>query len=600
MRNPFKIFSFQATFFTSFLIISTVLTLLLGLTSYYITNQEIVQQTISSRRMLLNEINKQLDFQLQSVEYDSLALATNPRLIAYLQATEDSFEHLGQNADIVDMLSRLSYVKEGIHSVQLYAKNTSVNHHIAGNGVYQYNILLNSSWYGEIKDADDCWVGKHVIEVESYPADEGTVISFARKVLSPAGKEIGILVLNLKMSFLRKLASGSEADNVRFILDTKNRLVADVNDGSPKLISYESIRAALPGIMERQSGAGADHSAITNVGEKALIIWNQQNRTLWVTMDVIPWHDITKGSRRIEKIILMVVLLCIIFAIAMAYLLSKQFVLPIRRLIQSMNVMKTGNLDVRVPNDYQNEFGRLNENFNQMTGRIDQLLVEVNDQNRRKREAEIRVLQAQINPHFLYNTLDMMNWHAIESGAKDISHMLALLGKMLRIGLSSGATMIPVQRELEHLHCYTELQKIRYRHTIQFEVSVPESLGGYYIPKLILQPFVENALLHGLHAHETGMVRISGWEDETSLYFMIEDDGDGMSQEMTSMTGLASMASLGRKHTGIRNVHERIQMYFGEPHGVTIYSQANQGTKVILLLPKLMSEPPNLAEGDLA
>jgi two-component system, sensor histidine kinase YesM len=588
MKNPFKTFSFQVTFFTSFIILSALLLSVLGITSYYITNQEVVQQTISSRKLLLGEINKQLDYQLQSVEYDSLVLASNPKLINYLQLNENSFERIGQNSDMIDLLSRQSYVKEGIQSVQLYAKDSSVNIHVASSGVYDYRILQNSSWFHQIKDADYCWIGIHELEVPSYPVDERMVVSFARKVLSTSGKEVGVLVINMKASFIQKLTASSASEAMRFLLDTNHRLIVQFDGIQRPSIPYENIKAAITAILD-ETGSSDEQAAITHLlDEKSLVIWNKQQRTSWVTMDIIRWEDITRGSRRIEKVIIAAAALCILIAVIMAYFLSKQFAAPIRKLIQSMKLLKLGRWDVLIKNEYHNEFGHLNENFNQMAVRIDQLIVQVNEQNRRKREAEIQVLQEQINPHFIYNTLDIMNWHAIESGAHGVSHMLSLLGKMLRIGLSSGASFINVQREMEHLHCYAELQKIRYQQQIQFIISVPETLHHYYIPKLIIQPFVENSLLHGLHSSDSGMIRISGSEDENSLYFVIEDDGEGMDVE----------AALHREHNGIRNVHERIQLYFGEKYGVEISSKLNYGTKVTVSLPKVLSEPENQPEGN--
>ncbi|MBD2864768.1 cache domain-containing sensor histidine kinase [Paenibacillus oceani] len=584
MRNPFKTFSFQATFYVSFLAISALLILLLGWTSYYITNQEVVGQTISSRKLLLDEINKQLDMQLQSVEYDSLALASNPKLIHYLQTNEDPFERLGQTSEMIDLLSRPSYVKDGILSLQLYAKHTTGSSHIAGSGVYGYDLLERVSWYDQIKDADYCWVGAHPVEVGDYPEGDRQVVTFARKVLSAAGQEAGVLVVNVKLSYIEKLAFGSKTDASRFILDTNGRLIAQFHGGPVQPVSYDRSSGDIAAIMDKSA---SDHYAIAPLDMKSLIIWNKQTRTSWVTMDVIPWETITKGSRRIASVILVVVVLCILLTAAMAFLLSVQFAAPIRRLIRAMNAMKVGKLNERIDNDYRNEFGHLNDHFNEMAERIETLIRQVTEQNRRQREAEIQVLQEQINPHFLYNTLDMMNWHAIESGSHDISHMLALLGKMLRIGLSSGATFISVRQEMEHLGCYVELQTIRYKQTIRFELSVPDELKHCYIPKLILQPFVENSLLHGLHGQHTGgTVLITAGEDDQGVYFRIEDNGRGME---------AVQSAPGRERGGIRNVNDRIQLYFGERYGVELRSVPGHGTSVTLRVPKLTEEPaPNI------
>lgn len=589
MKNPFKAFSFQVTFFTSFILISALLIGLLGSTGYYITNQEVVKQTISSRGLLLNEVNKQLALQLQTIEYDSLGIASNPKVISYLQQNEHSFERIAQNSDIIDLLSRLSYVKEAVQSVQLYGKETTENSSIGANGVFDYRIAENSSWYDQIANSDYCWVGTHPIEVGSFPPDDRQVISFARKVLSSGtGKEVGILVVNVKLSFMQNMVAGSSADVARYILDTNHRLIVQAVPKNETAFSFNDNKEHLEKLLDK---ASSGNFAEARLPDRALLIWNVQDHTQWTVMDIIPWENVTQGSRRIQQVILYATAFCIVLAVVMAYFLSREFVDPIRRLVAAMKQMKLGNLDVQVTNDYQNEFGHLNRNFNQMTTRIEQLITQVNEQNRRKREAELQVLQEQINPHFIYNTLDMMNWHAIQSGARDISRMLALLGKMLRLGLSGGSSFIKVRSEIEHLKCYVELQKIRYKNRIHISVSVPESLYDLYVPKLIIQPFVENALIHGLQSLDEGVIDISAWEDESDIYWAVSDNGHGMN----SAEGLPAWG-----HNGIRNVHDRIRLYFGEIYGIHFQSEPGAGTVVTIRMPKILNEPAESRGGQSA
>lgn len=589
MKNPFKAFSFQVTFFTSFILISALLIGLLGSTGYYITNQEVVKQTISSRGLLLNEVNKQLALQLQTIEYDSLGIASNPKVISYLQQNEHSFERIAQNSDIIDLLSRLSYVKEAVQSVQLYGKETTENSSIGANGVFGYRIAENSSWYDQIANSDYCWVGTHPIEVGSFPPDDRQVISFARKVLSSGtGKEVGILVVNVKLSFMQNMVAGSSADVARYILDTNHRLIVQAVPKNETAFSFNDNKEHLEKLLDK---ASSGNFAEARLPDRALLIWNVQDHTQWTVMDIIPWENVTQGSRRIQQVILYATAFCIVLAVVMAYFLSREFVDPIRRLVAAMKQMKLGNLDVQVTNDYQNEFGHLNRNFNQMTTRIEQLITQVNEQNRRKREAELQVLQEQINPHFIYNTLDMMNWHAIQSGARDISRMLALLGKMLRLGLSGGSSFIKVRSEIEHLKCYVELQKIRYKNRIHISVSVPESLYDLYVPKLIIQPFVENALIHGLQSLDEGVIDISAWENESDIYWAVSDNGHGMN----SAEGLPAWG-----HNGIRNVHDRIRLYFGEIYGIHFQSEPGAGTVVTIRMPKILNEPAESRGGQSA
>ncbi len=315
------------------------------------------------------------------------------------------------------------------------------------------------------------------------------------------------------------------------------------------------------------------------LNKKELIIWSKQNKSGWITMDMIPWNSMVSGSKKIEKVIVGSGLICIILAAIMALLLSRQFVKPIRKLIQVMNQVKVGNLNLHISNQYQNEFGNLYNHFNHMISRIQHLMEQVNEEHRKKREAELQVLQAQINPHFIYNTLDIINWHSIDHGAHEISRMLSLLGKMLRIGLSKGASFIPIQLEIQHLVCYIELQKIRYQHNISFSINIPESIESYFIPKLVIQPFVENSIMHGIGNVKEGDIKIIGEESGNDIIFTIMDNGKGM--ERHDLNSPAVMLG------GIRNVHDRIKMYYGQEYGVGMESEVGAGTVMTIRIPKI-------------
>lgn len=158
--------------FFSFLFFSLFLIILLGVTSYTITNQEVVKETIRSRKILLNEINKQLLGQLQAIEYDSLAISSSPRVQRYLQYKEGSYEHVQLGSQVLDLLSRPSYIKETIHSIQLYAKGVTSGQQIGANGVFDYALIENYPWYDQIMNADSSWIGAHEIEVENYADGE--------------------------------------------------------------------------------------------------------------------------------------------------------------------------------------------------------------------------------------------------------------------------------------------------------------------------------------------------------------------------------------------------------------------------------------------
>ncbi len=580
MKNPIKVFSLQANLFTSFIIISAILILTLGITSYMITNQEVVDKTISSRILLLDEINKQIDIQLQAVEYDSLVAASHPLIVEYLQEEENSFSRIEKNEQVIDLLSRQSYIKEGIHSVQLYAKGSSNNYYSGVNGIFAYSILEQSPMYDMIQHADYIWLGTNKLINGSFVQRKDDVVSFSRKVLSPEGKELGVLVFNVNISYMHKLMSSHAADAGRFLLDTNSRLILDSSQVKNDALPYSAISEALPDLMNQ--GNFQKQYAIHHFDEKQLLVWSKQQRTQWVSLDLISWTSITAGSQKIKNTIVIVAIICVVLAITFAYFLARQFVHPIKGLVNAMKHLKTGRLNTRIDNEYDNEFGYLNNHFNNMAINIEELIEQLNRKNQQKREADIKVLQEQMNPHFIYNTLDVMNWHAIEAGAGEISRMLSLLGKMLRIALSSGESFIPIRKEVEHITCYVELQKIRYQDQIHILLHIPETINDYYLPKLTLQPFVENAIIHGFHSRRKGFIAIRALELTDSIVFIIEDNGHGMEDTAKVRE---------QQHHGVSNVSDRIDLYFGSAYGVNIESILDKGTTVTISVPKLSSVP---------
>ncbi|MBN2982436.1 MULTISPECIES: cache domain-containing sensor histidine kinase [Cohnella] len=581
MKNPFKVFSFRYTFFFSFLFFSLLLIGVIGAASYTITTQETVKQMIASRKLLLGEINKQLVNQMQVIENDSLALSSNPKIIHYLNGAGEPYERVQQKRDILDQISRLSYIKEGVHSVELYSRTIESTERFGTNALYNYAEFEENDLYSQTKNADYSWLGAHEARTGTDEPDN-RVISFVRKVTAISGKEVGVLVVNMKLAYVNKLLSGQLPDDSRYVIDSSGRLITEVVSGDENSFANGDANARITRIL---SEANPDRFAVFSSGRKMLLIWDKQPNSSWIVADSIAWNNVTQASRKIKNVILLAAVACTALAIGMAWLLSRQFGAPIRRLIQDVSRIKSGRLDIRIRNDYQNEFGTLNDSIDLMIRRIRDLLAEVNEQNRRKREAELQMLQEQINPHFIYNTLDMINWRAIERGASDISRMLSLLGKMLRLGLSKGAAFIPIGSELEYLGYYSKLQSIHFGPKVRIDIRIPESLHPYMVPKLLLQPFIENSLIHGIDRATGGTIVVTAEEKDADIRFRLTDDGKGIDAgeryDQKALNG-----------SGIQNVRERIRLYFGDPYGVEIDSRPDRGTVIDIRIPKVSREYP--------
>ena len=303
-------------------------------------------------------------------------------------------------------------------------------------------------------------------------------------------------------------------------------------------------------------------------------------------------------------LLLILGLLCIIWV-------SRRLTDSLGRLERSMRCVQKGEFNVRFFYPYQNEIGSLSRSFNYMIEEIqrlvkkqeqtiEELIMErnrVTEIQKQKRHAELKALQAQINPHFLYNTLNTITWQAADQGIQDVSRMANSLGKFFRLSLSKGAEVISLADEIEHVRCYLSIQQIRYQDKLRYRIDVPEDLLSCHVLKLILQPLVENAIYHGIKEKEgVGEIVItafSGSQGENKVLFLcVYDNGVGISEEKLLL--INSGLRMGIKNTqggyGIYNVNERIGLYYGAMFGLSYESQAGIYTKAIITIPMEMQE----------
>lgn len=262
---------------------------------------------------------------------------------------------------------------------------------------------------------------------------------------------------------------------------------------------------------------------------------------------------------------------------------------PIIELSNVTDQVARGNLSVRSEVYDGVEARMLSDSLNAMIDKINELLEQVTTEQIRLRKAEFELLQAQINPHFLYNTLDAIVWLA-ESGEQEmVVKMVRSLSDFFRTSLNQGKDIVTIQEELQHVRSYLSIQQVRYQDILQYDVKVPESLSMYYIPKITLQPIVENALYHGIkNKRGLGHISVRGREEEDRFVLSVEDDGIGMTEEQTEKVNyeILHMESKEKVVYGLYNINERIRLNFGEEYGINITSKYGEGTKVEVVLPK--------------
>ncbi|WP_163883158.1 cache domain-containing sensor histidine kinase [Paenibacillus favisporus] len=579
--NPFRMFRIDYVFFFSFAAFIAVLITIMMIVSYRFSANEQADSASMYQQAVLQQLNKQLTDQMSAVEQTSLAVAINSPLVNYLTMKGDYYARKTARDELNrDYLAPMLNSSRSMFSFQIYMSNPL---QVDPNANIQYLPLAyasRESWYPAVDKADFVWIGQR--EVGS-PQGKQQVISFIRKITTPDGVNRGILIINVRVKFLQDILTEDNSSASRLLLDSGGRMIMHTRIAPPP--------GEIDAILKEVSGdAGHAHQLLEAAGslpeKNMLTVWSRTAPGSWMLVELTPWKDITGGSVRLAWTMAVIGAAAILLSVFFTLFLSRNFTVPIRKLVQLMQAFNPGKKGLPLPTEYRNEFGSLFSGYRKLTERIETLYQSLEQQYKAQREAEIKALQAMINPHFLYNTLDQLNWMALEAGQEEISRVLELMGQMFRIGLSGGESLIPMQDELLHVECYLKIQQFKRGQDLDWEIDCPEDLRQLLIPKLTLQPFVENAIVHGFHGRSHGRIVLNAAQEDRGIRIRIRDDGVGLRDDWKTR----------RRHPtggyGIRNVTERIQVFFGPPFGVSLRNRTGgSGTEAEIYLPKLTQQP---------
>ncbi|WP_040760872.1 sensor histidine kinase [Ruminiclostridium cellobioparum] len=323
-------------------------------------------------------------------------------------------------------------------------------------------------------------------------------------------------------------------------------------------------------------------------GQDMLVTYYESNIQDMTYISVVPFKEITRELNTSLKVTLSIVAVVIALAFIALSFLTMKITKPIKKMTVLMKKVEQGNLDVLINTDRKDEIGTLGRSFNSMTRKLKILIEEVYKIQLSRKEAELKTLQAQINPHFLYNTLDVIYWTSRLENAPRTGEIVSALAKLFKLGLNKGSEITTIKKEVEHVQSYLTIQKYRYDEIPEFRIDVDESILEHSTIKLILQPFVENALVHGIaEMGGRGRVEILGRDQGKNICFEVIDNGKGMEEDRIREIFEENFES-DQKGYGVRNVHKRIKLYFGQDYGVEIFSKTASGTKVVITIPKVI------------
>jgi len=417
-------------------------------------------------------------------------------------------------------------------------------------------------------------IGRNIDNVFRYSADE--VFSMSKAVVDYNTKEIqGVILIDIKLNAIKSIIENSKPGTAGFIYiidGNKNIVYTPVNN-----IVYRINNDWIENINNK--------IIIKNIkGENYQLTKVSSKYTGWETIGVFPESEGLRVIQYIRYYSLIIGFIALIIAEGLVVFFTRSIVKPIQKLKRLMKEAQRGDLTVSFNTKYNDEIGELGNSFNTMVKEINNLINLVQIEEKNKRMAEMNVLQAQIKPHFIYNTLDTIRWMAEEHNEKDIVKIIEAFTNLLRISLSKGKEIISVKEELNHMQSYLTIQKIRYEDKLDYEIQFDENILNYKLIKLILQPLVENAIYHGIKEKRgNGKVVITGEIKEDLLCFTIKDNGkgieDGLLKKINKML-VNSNEKENKMGYGIFNVNERIRLTYGEKYGLIYKSIYGEGTIV--------------------
>lgn len=427
-------------------------------------------------------------------------------------------------------------------------------------------------WRKQLEQAKEAG-GKSIWSSLYFKGRNNIVISRQLNDLNLEGEAKGYLILTLDEEQLKYQYSQVDLGmgSILFVVDSKGNIISSNAD-------YMSLRE----IDRRRLSKEFNSSHGTYKDESGnLLVFKSIKNTDWYTVAFISSSYINSEINMISKNIAMMAGLAGIICLILSIIIGTSIIRPMDRLVQSIRKVEQGNFDAVSNNEvfYPDELGYVEEQFNTMQIEIKNLLLTIECQEERKRQAEIQALQAQINPHFLFNTLNTLKWLAMINQSKTMEEGLGALAHLLRHTIVDRNEEVTLLEEIENLEAYITIQRIRYGDTFSFEYFIDDALMSCKMPKFILQPLVENAIIHGLDGVEDGSLVIEGIQREGDVIIRIVDNGKGF-KEKESIDKCNKFTSI-----GISNVRERIQLSYGRDYGLELSSELDKGTVVEIIIP---------------
>lgn len=584
----FKNAKIQKKIMIIYICIGTIPILLLGL---FASAQE--RKTLMEReRRNIEDSVSQGASQLKSqiLVYNNLSdyIAFNQPISDVLIGDYDNiFSMYEQYTATVDpVLSSLKYFNPNINQITIYLDKNIVKHDTT---VDSLQTIEGEKWYRQNKSSLSQKV-KWIIDAENK-----TSFSARTLPIMEQNKQKGILYLDVNYDTLFAGFDDISRDsyglyivdkkgNVLFEKDTFAENAASKNNTKTTSKKSKEKRLSFPALKKKMEAQ--------KNGKKSnyLIVSADAGVDDWKIIAYQPQKMMATEIQTLLVLVMGIIAVCITTSVVASLAFSRFVVRDIKRLRDNMQAVEKGNMELMVTSDAGDEVGSLIRGFGSMLGEINRLIHEVYESKLTQRKSEMTALQAQINPHFLYNSLSLINWKALEAGQQDISKITLALSSFYRTSLNRGKNVLTIEKEIENMKSYLEIQLCMHDNDFDVIMDIDEEILPYQTLNLLLQPLVENAIDHGIDLKEDGRgyIKIIGRKDAENIYLTVEDNGVGIEPEI-----LSSILEFKTKGYGVRNVNQRIRLYYGEEYCLRIESEVGKGTRCTINIPQKLNDPAN-------
>lgn len=566
-----KSFSIRSQIFIYFFVTTGAILVIMGIILYANFSSLIEKEILKSTSSGIDNSGRRLAQYVNNIKDLSEILSGNVNTCSYFEHEHTDHEPQPEDrADIESLIRAILASNSEIETIIMVGYDGKVISNDTDLSMELSADMMEMQWY---KDAMENQMPVLTsARMQDFTMDKDQwVISLSREIIGECGDNIGVLLIDFKYDVIEDILYDLElgSKGYSFILNGENNVVYHHDT---RYFEDQTKQMELVDI----SNMGND------VMEADRLIHNYSiEGTDWTLVGVASLDSVKMARNDIVVVLWIMGSALLIVAFGSSLIFSNRVSKPLRKLEEAMVEVESGKLDQDVDIKGSSEARSLAGHYSNMMIRIRTLLEDIQKKEKYLRTSELKALQSQINPHFLYNTLDTIIWSAEFQESEKVISLTKALAKFFRLSLGDGSELTTVEDELEHVLQYLIIQKMRYEDKLNYEIKCADGIENIKIPKLILQPIVENAIYHGLRPMEgTGMINIRAEKIENAIIFTIQDNGVGYD---TNTPGNVKATGSG---VGQSNVDQRIKLYYGEDYGITVLSEPGKGTDVVLKLGK--------------